>query len=58
MKYFLNERHDDVVLVLDEQGQVVGNFVSVEDAIEAYDWMDDSYADDHLMAADASTVGI
>lgn len=61
MKYYLKEWQDDYVTVIDEYGQVVGNFISVEDAVEAYDWFDsanDDFYSDGLTSADASTIGL
>lgn len=61
MKYYLKEWQDDCVTVIDEFGRVMGNFLSVEDAIQAYDWFDfanDDFHSDGLSSADASTVGI
>lgn len=62
MKFYLKEWTDDSVSVMDEKGQVVGNFVSIEDAIEAYDWTaaanDDDLFDVGIGAVDASSVGI
>jgi len=62
MKYYLKEwQDDDYVTVIDERGQVMGNFISVEDAIDAYDWFDSTSNDiysDGLSSADASTIGL
>lgn len=58
MKYYLKEWTDDSVSVIDERGQVVGNFISVEDAIEAYDWFDAVNDDEFQAAVDVSNVAI
>jgi len=61
MKYYLKEWQDDYVTVIDEFGQVMGNFISVADAVEAYDWFDSANDDiysDGLTPADASTIGL
>jgi len=58
MKYYLKEWTDDCVSVIDERGQVVGNFVSIEDAIEAYDWTDAVNDDEFQAAVDISSVAI
>jgi hypothetical protein len=58
MKYYLKEWTDDSVSVIDEQGHVVGNFISVEDAIEAYDWIDAVNDDEFQAAVDGSNIAI
>ena len=58
MKYYLKEWTDDSVSVMDERGQVVGNFVSIEDAIEAYDGFDAVNDDVFQAAVDISSVAI
>lgn len=61
MKYYLKEWTNEYVSVMDEYGQVVGNFVSIEDAIEAYDCFDcanDDFYSDGLLSADSSTIGL
>lgn len=58
MKYYLKEWTDDSVSVIDERGQVVGKFISVEDAIEAYDWVDAVNDDEFAAAVDVSNIAI
>jgi len=58
MKYFLKEWSDNSVLVIDERGQVLGNFISVEDAVEAYDWVDAANDDEFSAAVDVSNIAI
>jgi len=58
MKYYLKEWTDDSVSVMDERGQVVGNFFSIEDAIEAYDWVDAVNDDEFQACVDVSTVAV
>lgn len=58
MKYYLKEWTDDSVSLMDEQGHVVGNFMSIEDAIEAYDWYEPANDDDFQAAVDLSSVAI
>ena len=56
MKYVIRDRKDDIVLVLDEQGQVIGNFESVKEAIDSCDWMDDIFADELDYQLDSAMV--
>ncbi|MGW8248244.1 MAG: hypothetical protein ACWGOV_09055 [Acidiferrobacterales bacterium] len=58
MKYYLKEWADDNVSVIDEQGQVVGNFISIEDAIEAYDWHDVEDDEAFQASVDISSIAI
>jgi len=58
MRYYLKEWTDDSVSVIDERGQVVGIFISIEDAIEAYDWVDAINDDEFDAAVDVSSVAI
>lgn len=58
MKYYLKEWSDNSVSVIDESGQVLGNFISVEDAVEAYDWIDAANDDEFSAAVDVSNIAI
>lgn len=58
MKYYLKEWTDDSVSVMDEHGQVVGNFFSIEDAIEAYDWVDAINDDEFQACVDVSNIAV